>query len=135
MGKIQLFNSRLASAIPGLLSSHPGLQVYLVDAYSNLNDVLDNYASLGFTTANVGAINDPSLTDDQFFRSRGGLRFLGFGTSHGQNPRADRRLGCGASATSTTADHSDFSAGNREPVHRTGNHFGYRAGRGKWLVD
>ncbi len=66
LGKIQLFNSRLASAIPGLLGSHPGLQVYLVDAYSNLNDVLDNYASLGFTTADVGAINDPSLTDDSF---------------------------------------------------------------------
>jgi hypothetical protein len=66
LGKIQQFNSQLASAIPGLLSSHPGLQVYLVDAYSNLNDVLNNYPSLGFTNANLGAINDPSLTDYSF---------------------------------------------------------------------
>jgi phospholipase/lecithinase/hemolysin len=66
LGKIQLFNAQLASAIPGLLSSHPGLQVYLVDAYSDLNNILNNYPSLGFTKANVGAINDPSLTDYSF---------------------------------------------------------------------
>lgn len=66
LGKIQLFNSRLAAAIPSLLNSHPGLQVYLVDAYSNLNNVLNNYQALGFTKANVGAINDTTLTDDSF---------------------------------------------------------------------
>ena len=48
LGKIQLLNSRLAAAIPNLLSSHPGLQVYQFDIYSNFNYLLDNYVSLGF---------------------------------------------------------------------------------------
>jgi phospholipase/lecithinase/hemolysin len=66
LGKIQIFNSQLASAIPGLLSSHPGLKVYVVDAYSNLNALLNSYSSQGFTKATIGAINDPSLLDTSF---------------------------------------------------------------------
>jgi phospholipase/lecithinase/hemolysin len=65
-GKIQNLNSRLAAALPNLLSSHPGLQVYLVDTWSDFNYLVDNYTSLGFTTATVGALNDHSLFDRSF---------------------------------------------------------------------
>ncbi len=65
-GKIQIFNSRLAAAIPGLLNTHPGLQVFLFDIYSDFNYLLDNYASYGFTQATIGAINDPNLADTSF---------------------------------------------------------------------
>jgi phospholipase/lecithinase/hemolysin len=66
LGKIELFNSQLASAIPGLLNSHPGLQVYLVDIYSDFNALLNNYQSLGFSKADIGALNDASLSDKSF---------------------------------------------------------------------
>jgi len=66
LGKIQIFNSQLSSVIPAVLSAHPGLQVYLVDAYNDFNYVLNNYQSLGFTKSNVGAINDPILSDQSF---------------------------------------------------------------------
>lgn len=66
LGKIQLFNSRLAAAVPDLLSSHPGLQVYEFDTYSDFNYLLDNYVSLGFYQATIGALNDPTLTDKSF---------------------------------------------------------------------
>jgi phospholipase/lecithinase/hemolysin len=65
-GKVQIFNSRLAAALPNLLNAHPGLQVYLVDTYSDFNYLLDSYASLGFTKATVGALNDPNLSDKSF---------------------------------------------------------------------
>lgn len=65
-GKVQIFNSRLSAAIPNLLSSHPGLQVYLLDTYSDFNYLLDNYLALGFTHATVGALNDPNLSDKSF---------------------------------------------------------------------
>lgn len=65
-GKVQIFNSRLAAAVPNLLSSHPGLKVYLLDAYSDFNYLLNNYLALGFTRATVGALNDPNLSDQSF---------------------------------------------------------------------
>ena len=65
-GKVQIFNARLLAAIPNLLSSHPGLKVYLLDTYSDFNYLLDNYLALGFSHATVGALNDPSLADKSF---------------------------------------------------------------------
>ncbi len=65
-GKIQIFNSRLAQALPNLLNSHPGLQVFLVDVYSDLNYLLDNYSSLGFTHATLDALDDANLSDKSF---------------------------------------------------------------------
>lgn len=65
-GKIRTCNSRLANAIPGLMSSHSGLDVYLVDAFADINYLLDHYADYGFVNATLGALNDPSLTDKSF---------------------------------------------------------------------
>ncbi len=79
-GKVQIFNFRLAAAIPYLLSSHPGLQVYLLDTYSDFNYLLDNYASLGFTKATVGALNDPALADKSF--SGPGANYVFWDSSH-----------------------------------------------------
>jgi phospholipase/lecithinase/hemolysin len=64
--KIQTFNSRLAQAVPNLLNSHPGLQVYLIDIHSDLDYLLNSYASLGFTQATLGALDDPNLSDTSF---------------------------------------------------------------------
>ncbi|HZR18986.1 MAG TPA: SGNH/GDSL hydrolase family protein [Verrucomicrobiae bacterium] len=80
LGKIELFNSQLASAIPGLLNSHPGLQVYLVDIYSNFNSLLNNYQSLGFTKATIGALNDPNLSDTSF--NGPGANYVFWDTQH-----------------------------------------------------
>lgn len=65
-GRIQLFNSRLAAAVPGLLNAHPGMQVFLVDIYSDFNYLLGNYVSLGFTSVSIGALDDPNLADKSF---------------------------------------------------------------------
>lgn len=66
LGKIQTFNSQLASAIPTLLSSDPGLEVNLIDAYANFNGLLNNYQAEGFTQVAIGALNDPTLADRSF---------------------------------------------------------------------
>ena len=65
-GKIQILNSRLAQAVPNLLNSHAGLRVYLIDLYSDLNYLLDNYASFGFTQATLDALDNPNLSDKTF---------------------------------------------------------------------
>jgi hypothetical protein len=49
-----------------LLSAHPGLQVYYVDIYSDLNYLLDNYSAYGFTQAAIDALDDPGLSDKSF---------------------------------------------------------------------
>lgn len=65
-GKIQIFNSRLSQAIPGLLSSHPGLTVYLYNIHSDFDYLLNSYGTLGFTQETMGAINNPNLSDNSF---------------------------------------------------------------------
>jgi phospholipase/lecithinase/hemolysin len=65
-GKIQTLNSRLASNISNLLNTHPGLQVFTVDIYSDFNYLLANYTSYGFTKKNPGALNDTTLSDKSF---------------------------------------------------------------------
>lgn len=65
-GKIRICNSRLANALPGLVSSQPGLQVFLVDIFRDLNHLLDHFADYGFINATSGALNTPTLTDESF---------------------------------------------------------------------
>ena len=64
--KIQIFNNRLAQNVPGLLASHPDLQVFLIDAHSDLDYLLDSYAALGFTHTTISALDDHSLIDKSF---------------------------------------------------------------------
>jgi phospholipase/lecithinase/hemolysin len=64
--KIQIFNQRLAQAVPGLLNSHPGLQVFLIDIHTDLGYLLNTYSTHGFTQATVDALDDPNLSDTSF---------------------------------------------------------------------
>jgi phospholipase/lecithinase/hemolysin len=66
LSKIQVFNSRLANAVPGLINSHPGLQIFYVDIYADMNYLLANYNSYGFTHASVDALDDPDQPDKSF---------------------------------------------------------------------
>jgi phospholipase/lecithinase/hemolysin len=66
LGKIQIFNSRVANALPNLINTHPGLQVRLLDIYSAMNNLLANYGSFGFRQAQVDALDDPNLSDKSF---------------------------------------------------------------------
>src|SRR5258706_11687041 len=65
-GKISTFNSRLSAALPNLLNSHPGLQIYYIDIYSDFNYLLANYSSYGFTQITIDALDDPNLSDTSF---------------------------------------------------------------------
>jgi phospholipase/lecithinase/hemolysin len=65
-GKITTFNSRLSAALPNLINTHPGMQVYLIDMYSDFNYLLSNAASYGFTQTALDALDDPALSDKSF---------------------------------------------------------------------
>ena len=66
LGKITTLNTKLKSALGPLLTSHPGLQISVIDAYGNVDTLLANYHSYGFTNDTIGAINDPGLTNISF---------------------------------------------------------------------
>jgi phospholipase/lecithinase/hemolysin len=66
LGKIQTFNTRLTNSIATLLNGHPGLKVYYVDAYADVNYLLTHASSYGFTVVTQDALDDPSLSDKSF---------------------------------------------------------------------
>jgi phospholipase/lecithinase/hemolysin len=66
LGKIQTFNTRLTNSVPALLSAHPGLVLYYVDAYSDMNYLLSHYGAYGFTQATQDALDDSNLSDKSF---------------------------------------------------------------------
>lgn len=65
-GKIRTTNSRLANAIAGVKSSHPGLEVYLLDAHRDVNYVTDHYTEYGFVNSTAGALNTTAFEDKSF---------------------------------------------------------------------
>lgn len=65
-GKINSLNSNLANVLPNVLSSHPGLQIYYIDIYSDFNYLIANYGYYGFATATIDALDDPNLADTTF---------------------------------------------------------------------
>ena len=64
--KINSLNSQLNQALPGILATHPGLEIFLIDTFTHFDDLLDHYTDYGFTQNLIGALNDTSLTDKSF---------------------------------------------------------------------
>ena len=64
--KINSLNSQLNQAVPGIVATHPGLEIFLIDTFTRFNDLLDHYTDYGFTQDLIGALNDPALTDKSF---------------------------------------------------------------------
>ena len=64
--QVALFNSTLASEVTNLMEGSPGLRVYLMNANQLGVQVYNSPASYGFTVVNIGALDDPSLTNKSF---------------------------------------------------------------------
>src|SRR6185503_9737391 len=65
-GKVDLFNSNLATALNGLQMNHPGVKLFRCDIYTNVNVILNDASVYGFTEPEVDALSDTSLLDKSF---------------------------------------------------------------------
>ena len=64
--KVALFNATLQSDMTNAMLDNPGLRIYLLNLNALMTNVLNAPAAYGFTVTNVGALEDPNLTDKSF---------------------------------------------------------------------
>ena len=65
-GKVNQFDSSLASALASIAQAHSDLQLIRPDVYTQFNSLLGNLVANGFTKADPDALTDPQLIDKSF---------------------------------------------------------------------
>ena len=65
-GKVQQFNSQLAGTLTLIQAARPALFLYQFDCYEQVNSLLSNAATYGFTETQMDALSDVSLLDKSF---------------------------------------------------------------------
>jgi len=64
--RIIAFNAGLNEALKAIDAATPDLRLFPVDFFSRFDDLFHNYAANGFSNADRGALDDPSLADKSF---------------------------------------------------------------------
>jgi len=64
--KVITFNTMLAGAVTNMMQRSPGLRIYLMDDYTEFNNILAAPAAYGFTVITNGALEDSNLTNKSF---------------------------------------------------------------------
>jgi len=65
-GKVQQFNSQLAGTLTQIQAARPALFLYQFDCYEQVNSLITNAVTYGFTETQMDAISDVSLLDKSF---------------------------------------------------------------------
>jgi hypothetical protein len=62
----EAFNAELDLALHAIARTKPDLRLFLLDMYSDLNELQDNFSSYGFTKVFPNVLADPALKDKSF---------------------------------------------------------------------